>query len=99
MHCGAASDLHRAQRSELESYPSQVGAKKSRDGGMGAPQGCSPSPKGRARYHEALYQLTCERNLEGIVCKQRNCLYDTRRPIWVKIKSPNYTQAEGRGSF
>jgi len=59
--------------------------------------------KSRLRYHshverhgKALYQLTCERNLEGIVCKHRNGLYDTRKPQWVKIKNPNYTQAEGR---
>jgi len=57
----------------------------------------------RLRYHshverhgKALYQLTCERNLEGIVGKHRNGRYDTRRPQWVKIKNPNYTQAEGR---
>jgi bifunctional non-homologous end joining protein LigD len=55
--------------------------------------------KARLRYHthverhgRALYQLTCERNLEGIVCKQRNGLYDTRKPLWLKVKNPNYTQ-------
>jgi len=57
----------------------------------------------RLRYHthverhgKALYQLTCERNLEGIVCKHRNGLYDMRRPLSVKVKNPHYTQAEGR---
>ena len=57
----------------------------------------------RLRYHthverhgKALYQLTCERNLEGIVCKQRSGLYDTRKPMWVKVKNPNYTQAVER---
>ena len=41
----------------------------------------------RLRYHshverhgKALYQLTCERNLEGVVAKHRDGLYDTRRP-------------------
>jgi bifunctional non-homologous end joining protein LigD len=48
------------------------------------------------RHGKALYQLTCERNLEGIVCKQKVGLYDTRRPEWVKVKNPNYSQAEGR---
>jgi bifunctional non-homologous end joining protein LigD len=43
-----------------------------------------------------LYRLACERNLEGIVGKDRGGLYDTRRPLWVKIKNPAYTQAEGR---
>jgi ATP-dependent DNA ligase len=48
------------------------------------------------RHGKALYQLTCERNLEGIVCKQRSGLYDTRKPMWVKVKNPNYTQVVGR---
>jgi bifunctional non-homologous end joining protein LigD len=48
------------------------------------------------RYGKTLYQLTCERNLEGIVCKHRKSTYDTRKPLWVKIKNPTYTQAEGR---
>jgi len=32
------------------------------------------------RHGKALYQLTCERNLEGVVAKHRDGLYDTRRP-------------------
>src|SRR5688572_12705960 len=63
----------------------------------------SRQSQSRLRYHshverhgKALYRLTCERNLEGIVCKERNGLYDTRRPLWVKVKNPNYSQAEGR---
>ena len=28
--------------------------------------------------------------------KQRNGLYDTRRPLWVRVKNPDYTQAMGR---
>jgi len=57
----------------------------------------------RLRYHshverhgKALYQLTCERDLEGIVAKHRNGIYDTRRPAWIKIKNPDYSQKEGR---
>ena len=60
----------------------------------------------RLRYHshvehhgKALYQLTCERNLEGIVCKHREGLYDTRRPAWIKVKNPDYTQAENRVNY
>lgn len=48
------------------------------------------------RHGCALFQLTFERNLEGIVAKPREGLYDTRKPQWVKIKNPSYTQAEGR---
>jgi ATP-dependent DNA ligase len=51
------------------------------------------------RHGKALFPLTCERNLEGIVCKQRNGLNDTRRPHWVKVKNPNYSQAEGRAEL
>jgi bifunctional non-homologous end joining protein LigD len=57
----------------------------------------------RLRYHThieqhgcVLYRLTCERNLEGIVAKHREGLYDTRKPLWTKIKNPAYPQAEGR---
>jgi bifunctional non-homologous end joining protein LigD len=57
----------------------------------------------RLRYHShverhgrALYQLACERDLEGIVAKHRNGLYDTSRPAWIKIKNPDYSQKEGR---
>lgn len=57
--------------------------------------------RSRLRYHShverhgrALYQLTCERDLEGIVAKHRNGAYDTRKPAWIKIKNPNYSQKE-----
>ena len=48
------------------------------------------------RFGKSLYQRTCERNLEGIVCKPRSGLYETRRSVWVKVKNPSYTQAVGR---
>jgi ATP-dependent DNA ligase len=35
-------------------------------------------------------------NLEGIVYKGRASLYDTKRPHWLKVKNPTYSQAEGR---
>jgi len=44
----------------------------------------------------ALYGMACERELEGIVAKHRGGPYDARRPLWVKIKNPAYTQAERR---
>jgi bifunctional non-homologous end joining protein LigD len=60
----------------------------------------------RLRYHThverhgcALYKLTCERDLEGIVAKHRNGLYDTNRPAWLKIKNPDYSQKERREEF
>jgi hypothetical protein len=37
----------------------------------------------------------CERNLEGVVAKRKYGTYATVSG-WLKIKNPNYTQAEGR---
>jgi bifunctional non-homologous end joining protein LigD len=48
------------------------------------------------RYGKALYKLTCERDLEGIVAKHRDSFYDTHKPAWIKIKNPAYSQNEGR---
>jgi hypothetical protein len=42
-----------------------------------------------------LFQLICEQNLEGIVAKHKNGLYGPSAK-WIKIRNPNYTQAEGR---
>ena len=44
----------------------------------------------------SLISCLLERNLEGIVAKHRDGIYDTRRPAWVKIKNPKCTQAVGR---
>jgi bifunctional non-homologous end joining protein LigD len=41
-----------------------------------------------------LFEEVCERNLEGMVCKRKNSIYAEHG--WVKIKNPDYTQAEGR---
>jgi ATP-dependent DNA ligase len=61
------------------------------------------SQNSRLRYHthverhgRALYKLASERDLEGIVAKRRDGLYDTNRPAWIKIKNPDYSQKEGR---
>ena len=43
---------------------------------------------------EDLYQAVCEQNLEGIVAKRKNGTH--RKAGWLKIKNPNYTQAQGR---
>jgi bifunctional non-homologous end joining protein LigD len=48
--------------------------------------------KGRGR---ALFRKICKMDLEGIVAKHGGGLYlpDTK---WIKIKNPNYSQAQGR---
>jgi hypothetical protein len=45
-----------------------------------------------------LYELACERDLEGIVAKWADGTYqsDGRSTSWLKIKNPDYTQMEGR---
>jgi bifunctional non-homologous end joining protein LigD len=41
----------------------------------------------------ALFELACERDLEGIVAKRRDAAYGDD---WFKIRNPNYSQFEGR---
>ena len=46
-----------------------------------------------------LFQRICELDLEGIVAKRASSIYRvTERPSrdWIKVKNPNYSQAEGR---
>ena len=44
-----------------------------------------------------LYQMGCERDLEGIVAKPKRSPYPTaRKSCWIKVKNPSYSQAEGR---
>jgi ATP-dependent DNA ligase len=45
-----------------------------------------------------LYELACERDLEGIVAKWGRGTYqcDGRGTSWLKIKNPEYSQMEGR---
>jgi ATP-dependent DNA ligase len=45
-----------------------------------------------------LYELACERDLEGIVAKWAKGWYqcDGRGTSWRKIKNPEYSQTEGR---
>jgi bifunctional non-homologous end joining protein LigD len=42
------------------------------------------------------FELLCEQNLEGIVCKPKTSPYPF---TWVKVKNPAYTQAVGRGEW
>jgi len=46
----------------------------------------------------SLFHVACEMDLEGIVAKWKSAPYrmDSYRTSWVKIKNPNYSQAEGR---
>jgi ATP-dependent DNA ligase len=43
----------------------------------------------------ALFRAACERDLEGIVAKQKDAPYSDG-VHWVKIKNPQYGQATGR---
>ncbi len=46
---------------------------------------------------EALFELACRADLEGIVAKQRDGAYDvTHTTTWVKVRNPAYTQIIGR---
>jgi bifunctional non-homologous end joining protein LigD len=44
----------------------------------------------------AFFEEICQRNLEGIVAKPKNGAYKSNGRGWLKIKNPNYSQAEGR---
>ena len=47
-----------------------------------------------------LYRRICDWDLEGIVAKPTGSAYDTTTSTrWIKIKNPNYSQAEGRGEL
>jgi len=39
------------------------------------------------------FELVCKQDLEGIICKPKTSPYPF---TWVKVKNPNYSQAEGR---
>ena len=46
-----------------------------------------------------VFRAACRMDLEGIVAKLKDGAYvadDGRRSTWIKIKNPQYTQAEGR---
>jgi len=48
-----------------------------------------------------LYDLACELDLEGIVAKRADSLYEetSNSRSWLKIKNPKYSQKEGRGDL
>jgi len=46
-----------------------------------------------------LFETACRMDLEGIVTKRKDSVYrasEKPSPHWIKIKNPNYSQAEGR---
>jgi bifunctional non-homologous end joining protein LigD len=43
-----------------------------------------------------LFREVCQLDLEGIVAKRRDGMYDPDAPTWVKIKNRSYSQAVGR---
>jgi ATP-dependent DNA ligase len=45
-----------------------------------------------------MYTEICNRDMEGIVCKPLISPYHNvgGRTTWIKVKNPNYSQAEGR---
>jgi len=46
---------------------------------------------------ERLFDLVCQRDLEGIVAKHRYSRYmEADNPAWIKIRNRNYTQMIGR---
>jgi bifunctional non-homologous end joining protein LigD len=44
------------------------------------------------------FRMICEKNLEGIVAKQRDGCYD-RSARWIKVKNPQYTQSKDRSEL
>jgi bifunctional non-homologous end joining protein LigD len=46
----------------------------------------------------ALYRLACQLDLEGIVAKRADSIYEDNpnERKWIKIKNPAYSQKEGR---
>jgi bifunctional non-homologous end joining protein LigD len=45
---------------------------------------------------QRFFELVCERDLEGIICKPKTRRYPF---TWIKVKNPNYSQAIGRGEM
>ncbi len=48
-----------------------------------------------------IFRAACAMDLEGVVAKFKHAPYlaDQRRSTWIKIKNPQYTQAQGRHEF
>ena len=48
-----------------------------------------------------LFEQCCKLDLEGAVAKPKLSPYRRLdgKPLWIKVKNPDYSQAEGRGEF
>jgi bifunctional non-homologous end joining protein LigD len=46
-----------------------------------------------------LFNVACEKDMEGIVAKLAHGVYRPAATTWVKIKNSSYSQAEGRAEF
>ena len=46
-----------------------------------------------------LFQVICDRDMEGVVAKQASARYTPDATTWVKIKNQHYGQAAGRQDF
>ncbi len=46
-----------------------------------------------------LFEQISQRDMEGIVAKPKISPYRARKSPWIKIKNPDYSQAEGRGEM
>ena len=51
-------------------------------------------PSGQRR--DSFFELVCEQNLEGIICKPKTSPYPF---TWIKVRNPNYTHAAERGEW
>src|SRR5262245_45166451 len=49
-----------------------------------------------AKHGVKLFEAAVERDLEGVVAKQKNGRYTPESTKWVKVKNPGYSQGEGR---
>jgi ATP-dependent DNA ligase len=54
------------------------------------------------KHGQRLFEKVCGLDLEGVVAKRKDSLYRaTEKPssYWIKIKTPRFSQAEGREEF
>ena len=67
-----------------------------------------PAPPSRLLYLDhvedqgvELFEMVCKLDLEGIVAKPKQSPYRELdgKPLWIKVKNPSYSQAEGRGEL
>ncbi len=65
----------------------------------------SPTPPSRVLYLDhingkgvKLFEQCCKLDLEGVVAKPKQSPYRKLggKPVWVKVKNPDYSQAPGR---